>query len=84
MANDTSESAAPWLAFLVSIVVVVMLCAAVFAYNGGSRAPENTAEPTINTPNLQPPNLNPPELPKLNPPVISPPAAAPTPQNTNP
>ena len=80
MTEQTQDSAASWLAFLVGVVVVVVLAAAVFGYTAKPFDTQQTAQLSLNTPKLAPPDLNPPTI---VPPSAEPaPAANPVPSNT--
>ena len=54
---ETRDSATPWLAFLVGIVVVALIVVGVWAYNGGRPAEVAQLQPPQQI-NLQPPNVN--------------------------
>jgi hypothetical protein len=66
--SDSGNSATPWLAFLVGIVVVALLVVGFFAFTGTS--PQRTADvtmPTIQTPDINLPDIN------VTPPTAQPP-----------
>lgn len=82
MAETTGgSSSAPWIAFLVGILVVALIIVGVYAFNGMPQ-PQEQAQLEINAPDInlpEAPRIDPPDLPEVAP-VPSPTEAAPTPQ----
>jgi hypothetical protein len=69
--SDSGNSATPWLAFLVGIVVVALLVVGFFAFTGTS--PQQTAD--LNPPAIETPDIDLPDTININPPEPAPPAA---------
>ena len=60
MAESEGNSATPWIAFLVGIVLVAIVAVGYFAYSG---APQQTAQITVPDVNIDTPDINLPEPP---------------------
>lgn len=79
MAEREGSSTAPWLAFLVGIVLVAIVGFGIFAYSG-SMQPERNAKLEVNMPDLK---VNPPDIDLPSPPATPAPAAPAEPAPAN-
>lgn len=69
MAENTGGSSAPWIAFLVGILVVALIIVGVYAFNGVPQ-PQEQAQLEINMPDIElpeAPKISPPDLPDASP-----------------
>lgn len=74
MADREGSSSAPWLAFLVGIVLVGIVGFGIYAYSGGNLQPQRQAQLEVNMPDVK---MNPPDvhLPSPPPAPVVPPSA---------